>query len=135
VFVKSFGSFPERSNGDQVQDTLFYYRLEALSSPIEPAPTYLPTEIPSSFLYGYCAFSQRRDSTAKRKFGQKSLVLISHHEFPAFFSKIVDLVLSLDATVGPDTLESACAHIASWSDPVVGLQRLPFLGTLLDVDM
>jgi hypothetical protein len=85
--------------------------------------------------YGSCVFRQEYDSLRKRRYNQKSLVVISNHEFPSFFMTLLRTIAT-DAVIGDIArLEAACSEIASWPSPTVGVQSLPFLGTLLKLEM
>lgn len=62
-------------------------------------------------------------------------MLISQHDFVPLFAHLVKTISTLDFSVSPTLIESACSNIAAWAGPEVGLQELPFLGSLLDVHM
>lgn len=87
------------------------------------------------YWYGFCLFRQQKDLTVKRHFRQKSLVLVSQHNYASLFRYVVNTVASIDFEVSSSIVESACANIAAWSPPEVGHQELPFLGSLLKVHM
>ncbi|KAL0634612.1 hypothetical protein Q9L58_006499 [Maublancomyces gigas] len=124
-----FSSFPERVNSDTIEDSAFYFKFRH-SSPEVPCG---PTEDDPCYWYGYCLFRQQRDTSVKRNYRQKSLVLISQHDFVPLFAHLVKTISTLDFSVSPTLIESACSNIAAWAGPEVGLQELPFLGSLLDV--
>jgi hypothetical protein len=71
----------------------------------------------------------------KRSYNQKSLVLISNHHFPAFHSKLLQIVTDLGLISDPSRLEVACAEISKWGPPSVGHHDLPFLGYILALEM
>lgn len=87
------------------------------------------------YWYGFCLFRQQKDLTVKRHFRQKSLVLVSQHNYASLFRHLVKTVALIDFEVSSSIVESACANIATWSAPEVGHQELPFLGSLLNVHM
>ncbi|KAF7317803.1 UDENN domain-containing protein [Mycena kentingensis (nom. inval.)] len=88
------------------------------------------------FIYGFAHFSQRKDGASKRGYEQRSLVVLSHHAFPALFVRICALLGPLFVEHGLPMLESACHNIATWLDPTPGLiAELGFLGTVLNVEL
>lgn len=126
-----YRSFPERVNSDTIEDSAFYFKFRH-SSPEVPCGF---TDDDPCYWYGYCLFRQQRDTSVKRNYRQKSLVLISQHDFVPLFAHLVKTISTLDFSVSPTLVESACSNIAAWAGPEVGLQELPFLGSLLDVHM
>jgi hypothetical protein len=130
----SFSSFPERHESDVLQDIYFTYTLNNNSLDINlnsPLPPYGSPDL----LFASCVFRQEYAKLSKRSYDQKSLVIVSNHEFPAFFMNILRILVSGAAIGNVSRLEVACAQIASWPPPRIGKQELPFLGTLLDLDM
>ncbi|KAI5813816.1 hypothetical protein BZA77DRAFT_334723 [Pyronema omphalodes] len=126
-----FSSFPEKSNPDRLEDSVFHFKFRHTSPEVE----HTPNENDPAHWYGYCLFRQKRDVSAKRNFRQKSLILLSQHEFPPLFSHIVKTVSMLEWTVSPALIESACSNIAAWGPPEIGIKELPFLGEILEVHM
>ena len=75
-------------------------------------------------------FRQRRDPLLKRGYFQKSLVLITPHNYVGLFTRIVGWLGSAYFDVGEAILETVCHTIASWPTPDAGaVLELPFLGT------
>ena len=124
-------SFPERTNSDATEDSAFHFRFRH-SSPDVLCQT--ANEDPA-YWYGFCLFRQQRDTAVKRNYRQKSLVLVSQHDYAPLFAYLIKTISLLDFEVSPTLIESACSNIAAWGPPEVGLQELPFLGSLLDVHM
>jgi hypothetical protein len=124
-----FSSFPERTNSDTTEDSAFHFRFRH-SSPDVLCQT---TNDDPAYWYGFCLFRQQRDTTVKRNYRQKSLVLVSQHDYAPLFAYLIKTISLLDFEVSPTLIESACSNIAAWEPPEVGLQELPFLGSLLDV--
>ncbi|KAJ7065300.1 hypothetical protein C8F01DRAFT_1350758 [Mycena amicta] len=88
------------------------------------------------FLYGFAHFTQRRVHSSKRGYEQRSLVILTHHPYPALFARICALLGPLFQEHGLPMLEAACHNIATWSDPTPGLvAELGFLGTVLNVEL
>ncbi|RPA98879.1 hypothetical protein L873DRAFT_1828314 [Choiromyces venosus 120613-1] len=126
-----FSSFPERTNSDTTEDSAFHFRFRH-SSPDVLCQT---TNEDPAYWYGFCLFRQQRDTAVKRNYRQKSLVLVSQHDYAPLFAYLIKTISLLDFAVSPTLIESACSNIAAWGPPEVGLQELPFLGSLLDVHM
>lgn len=124
-----FNSFPER-NSDTVGDVEFHFRFRHSSSQLVLEADH---DEDAAYWYGFCLFRQQKDITVKRHFRQKSLVLISQHNYATLFRHLVKTVALIDFDVSPTIVESACANIASWNPPEIGHQELPFLGSLLKV--
>jgi hypothetical protein len=72
---------------------------------------------------------------SKRKYEQKSLIIISHHDFPSFFLRLVRDITADDVISNPDALRAACSQIAQWPAPALGKQVLPFQASLLELQM
>lgn len=124
-------SFPEKNNPDAIiEDSAFHFKFRHTSPDVAVGPTEDPTH-----WYGYCLFRQKRDISVKRHYRQKSLILVSQHDFPPLFSHIVQTVSMLEFAVSPALCESACSNIAAWGPPEIGIKELPFLGEILEVHM
>jgi hypothetical protein len=89
----------------------------------------------AGYFYGYSVFRQERDDTAKRCFGQKALVLISQHDFPNLFLRLISLMTSVNVVGSPTTLESACNAIAGWGNLTLSQQEVVFLHTVLRLNL
>jgi len=126
-----FSSFPEKSNSDTVEDSAFHFKFRHTS----PNVLHAETEDDPAHWYGYCLFRQLHDVSAKRNYRQKSLILISQHDFPPLFGHIVKTISLLGFAVSPALIESACSNIAGWGPPGIGMKELPFLGEILEVHM
>ncbi|KAI5793880.1 hypothetical protein DFH27DRAFT_628255 [Peziza echinospora] len=131
-----FNSFPER-NSDTVGDVEFHFRFRHTSGSVVLEENDLDEQEhdhdDSAYWYGFCLFRQQKDLSVKRHFRQKSLVLISQHNFASLFRHLVKTVALIDFDVSTTIVESACANIAMWNSPRIGHQELPFLGSLLNV--
>jgi hypothetical protein len=80
-------------------------------------------------------FRQEFDNMTKRSYNQKSLVLISNHDFPAFHGKILHIITDIGLISDPSRLEAVCSEISTWSPPSIGQQSLPLLGYILSLEM
>ncbi|KAJ7760714.1 hypothetical protein DFH07DRAFT_1021874 [Mycena maculata] len=128
----AFSAFPDSPQfEDGSQDHSFRIREHPMSLPSDrrSAPK-------DGFMYGFAHFTQRKDSTSKRGYEQRSLVILTHHAYPALFARISALLGPLFQEHGLPMLEAACHNIATWSDPTPGMiAELGFLGTVLSVEL
>lgn len=125
-----FSSFPDTSGN--IGDTIFSFRISrALPSP--------------KFMYGYVLFRQKADSTRKRGFMQKSIVILSHLPYPGLFLRMVSIlgsgyfeVSNNDRLKEPGNffLEDAYNQTNFWQKPIPGnIVSLNFMGMNLKVDI
>ncbi|KAF2835172.1 hypothetical protein M501DRAFT_942545 [Patellaria atrata CBS 101060] len=131
----SFHSFPERQDSEPTEDIAFHFTIRNNSPEIilnSPCPPYGS----GSKFYGTCIFRQQFDGTMKRSFNQRSLVLLSNQNFPAFFTQILHQMASSGVINNdPVPLEAAYNQIAAWPPPSIGRHDLPFLGTVRTIDI
>ncbi|KAF9433461.1 Protein dennd6a, partial [Entomortierella beljakovae] len=126
-----FSSFPD-SNTFDVGDTVFNFRIRSATA--GRAATGPTTD--AGFLYGYVFFRQKQDPSIRRGYFQKSVVLLSQHPFIGLFSKLVSVLGPAYFEVGKPMLEAAFHNMATWRPPTTeGLMELPFMGTLLQVQL
>ncbi|KAJ7454663.1 hypothetical protein FB451DRAFT_1049181 [Mycena latifolia] len=128
----AFAAFPDSPQfEDGSQDHSFCIREQVLSLSSDRRPA-----AKDGFMYGFAHFTQRKDSSSKRGYEQRSLVILTHHPYPAFFARITALLGPLFQQHGLPMLEAACHNIATWSDPVPGMiAELGFLGTVLTIEL
>ena len=86
-------------------------------------------------MFASCIFRQEEDRLSKRNYDQKSLIILSHHEFPSLFLRLLRDLTAKSVVNDPDALIAACAQIAQWAPPSVGKHNLPFLGSILELHM
>ncbi|KAF9509813.1 hypothetical protein BS47DRAFT_1396546 [Hydnum rufescens UP504] len=134
----AFSSFPDSASFDTGSE-LHSFRIPDSVS-LRPDPLMSPddTRPPSSdgFLYGYVFFYQRRDSSSKRGYLQRSVVLLTHLPYPSLFLSFLAELAPLYFSQGAPTLEIACHNISNWPDPIPGLRgELAFLGMVLNVEL
>lgn len=94
-----YSSFPD-SNSAITGSTQFHFkmRLSKLNKQLKDYYSYYNTQttqalnVDTQFIYGYVHFLQKKDSTLKRGYFQKSLVILSPLPFVEFFYHIVRLV-------------------------------------------
>ncbi|KAJ6264648.1 hypothetical protein Dda_0797 [Drechslerella dactyloides] len=129
-----FNSFPDRNNPDDLTtDTSFHFRFRHTSPDIKVPSSDLVTH--PEYWFGYCLFRQQRDETVKRKYGQKSFVVISQHDFTTLFrdQMLAKTLPLLDFSASAALMESACAQIVNWPPPRSGQMELPFFGSIFNL--
>ncbi|KAF2147450.1 uncharacterized protein K452DRAFT_217484 [Aplosporella prunicola CBS 121167] len=129
-----FNSFPEQHNAETLQGLSFQFTIRNRSPDILLSSPCSPYGSPSN-LFGNCVFRQEFDQTTKRSFNQKSLVLISNHNFPAFYMRMLHQMALTGISLDPNIFEAACSQIAAWPPPSIGRHELPFMGSLLAVEI
>lgn len=88
----------------------------------------------SNYIYGYCFFRQKRDPSIRRGYFQKSVVILTHLPYVAFFSQIVSRLGPLYFEHGMPMLEAFCNDVRQWPSPEPGATlRLPLLGAFITV--
>ncbi|GAC95440.1 hypothetical protein PHSY_003016 [Pseudozyma hubeiensis SY62] len=86
----------------------------------------------SSYIYGYVFFRQKPDSTNRRGYFQKSVVILSHLPLVGLFSEVVARLGPLYFEHGMSMLEAFAADVMSWPAPQPGsILTLPLLGSIL----
>ncbi|XP_078091817.1 protein DENND6B isoform X5 [Mustelus asterias] len=84
--------------------------------------------------YGFVYFRQVKDSTVKRGYFQKSLVLISRLPFVNLFHSLLQLVAPEYFEKLEPCLEAVCNEIDQWPAPVPGnMLSLPVMGVVIQV--
>ncbi|KAF2436219.1 DUF1630-domain-containing protein [Tothia fuscella] len=130
----TFNSFPERQDTEPAEDLNFHFNIRNNSPDI---PLHSPNQPHGSAdtLFGSCVFRQEFDTMTKRSYNQKSLVLISNYDFPAFYSRILNIITDMGLISDPSRLEAVCSEMKTWSPPAIGQQSLPLLGYLLSLEI
>ncbi|SNX81760.1 uncharacterized protein MEPE_00465 [Melanopsichium pennsylvanicum] len=86
----------------------------------------------SSYIYGYVFFRQKRDSTNRRGYFQKSVVILSHLPFVGLFSEVVARLGPLYFEHGMSMFEAFANDIMGWPTPQPGtILTLPLLGSII----
>jgi hypothetical protein len=129
-----FNSFPERQDGETLDDMYFSFILKNTSPDINLSSPTPPYGSPNHF-HGTTVFRQEHDELSKRSFNQKSLVLVSNQEFPALFINTLRAIATGAALGDLARLEAAFSQIESWPPPRIGKQDLPFLGGIIALEM
>ncbi|KAF8969105.1 hypothetical protein BDZ97DRAFT_264108 [Flammula alnicola] len=128
----AFCAFPDSMQFDQGSQT-HSFRIRArlkILSPQQRPPTL------DGFIYGFSHFIQRRNSSSKRGYSQRSLVILTQYQYPALYSALVGIFGPLFEQHGTPMLEAACHNIATWPDPTPGSTvELGFLGSVLHVEI
>ncbi|TFK75071.1 DUF1630-domain-containing protein [Pluteus cervinus] len=127
----SFASFPDSLQFEQGSQT-HSFRIREHPPPSGPQRA----QSKDGFLYGFSHFTQKRDENSKRGYMQRSVVVLTHLEYPAFFTSIASIFGPLYQAHGIPMLEAACHNLATWHDPVPGTTvELGFLGSVLHLEI
>ncbi|KAF8199753.1 hypothetical protein K438DRAFT_1966122 [Mycena galopus ATCC 62051] len=142
----AFSAFPDSPQfEDGSQDHSFRIRE---GSPLPGGPASK-----DGFMYGFAHFTQRKDASSKRGYEQakflnlhangliylqRSLVILTHHPYPALFARITALLGPLFQQHGLPMLEAACHNIGTWSKVGPDARRdhrTRVLGTVLSIEL
>ncbi|XP_020946970.1 protein DENND6B isoform X2 [Sus scrofa] len=135
-------SFPDSHSGC-LGDTQFSFRIRQCGGQRRPwhtddrhcdsgAPASLQRE--HAHYFGYVYFRQVKDSSARRGYFQKSLVLVSRLPFVRLFQALLSLVAPEYFDKLTPCLEAVCNEIDQWPAPVPGQTlNLPVMGVVLQV--
>ncbi|XP_037016640.2 protein DENND6B isoform X4 [Artibeus jamaicensis] len=136
-------SFPDSHSGC-LGDTQFSFRIRQCGGQRSSWPTddggRYDSEAPvtlqreSAHYFGYVYFRQVKDSSMKRGYFQKSLVLVSRLPFVRLFQALLSLVAPEYFDKLAPCLEAVCNEIDQWPAPVPGQTlNLPVVGVVLQV--
>ncbi|XP_004845377.1 protein DENND6B isoform X3 [Heterocephalus glaber] len=135
-------SFPDSHSGC-LGDTQFSFRMRQCGGHRSPwhaddqpynskAPMTLQRE-PAHYI-GYVYFRQVKDSSVKRGYFQKSLVLLSRLPFVRLFQSLLSLMAPEYFDKLAPCLEAVCNEIDQWPAPVPGeTLNLPVMGVIIQV--
>ncbi|XP_015980780.2 protein DENND6B isoform X11 [Rousettus aegyptiacus] len=135
-------SFPDSHSGC-LGDTQFSFRIRQCGGQRSPwpadnrqydsgAPVSLQRE--AAHYLGYVYFRQVKDSSVKRGYFQKSLVLVSRLPFVRLFQALLGLIAPEYFDKLAPCLEAVCSEIDQWPAPVPGRTlNLPVVGVVLQV--
>ncbi|KAF5928234.1 hypothetical protein HPG69_014839 [Diceros bicornis minor] len=134
-------SFPDSHSGC-LGDTQFSFRIRQCGGQRSPwhddrrydsgAPVSLQRE-PAHY-FGYVYFRQVKDSSVKRGYFQKSLVLLSRLPFVRLFQALLSLIAPEYFDKLAPCLEAVCSEIDQWPAPMPGQTlNLPVMGVVLQV--
>ncbi|XP_045411300.1 protein DENND6B isoform X2 [Lemur catta] len=133
-------SFPDSHSGC-LGDTQFSFRMRQCGGQRSPwhaedrqydsgAPAALQRE-PAHY-FGYVYFRQVKDSSVKRGYFQKSLVLVSRLPFVRLFQALLSLMAPEYFDKLAPCLEAVCSEIDQWPAPVPGQTlNLPVMGVVV----
>ncbi|XP_015424205.1 PREDICTED: protein DENND6B [Myotis davidii] len=138
-----FLSFPDSHSGC-LGDTQFSFRIRQCGGRRSPRPTdddrHYDSTAPvslqreSAHYFGYVYFRQVKDSSVKRGYFQKSLVLVSRLPFTRLFQALLSLIAPEYFDKLAPCLEAVCSEIDQWPAPVPGQTlNLPVMGVVLQV--
>ena len=129
-----FNSFPEQQNTETAEDLRFNFSISNNSPDISLNSPHPPYGSPNTF-HACCVFRQELDLSMKRSFNQRTLVLLSHHNFPSFFSRLLARMTKSGVISDPVVLEAAYNQMHAWSPPCIGRNNLTFLGNTITLDI
>jgi hypothetical protein len=127
-------SFPEQQNTETTEDLSYDFAITNNSPDIKLSSPNAPHGSADTF-YGSCIFRQEFDDTMKRSFNQRTLVIISHHNFTAFHHRVLQKMTESGHLSDPTTLEAAYSQMNTWAPPALGRHDLPFMDSLLTLDI
>jgi hypothetical protein len=127
-------SFPEQQNTETAEDLAFNFAVANNSPDIKLTSPNAPHGSADTF-YGTCVFRQEFDHSMKRSFNQRTLVMISHHNFPSFHHRLLHKMTETGVISDPVTLQAAYNQMFAWRPPRVGRHALPFLGSIITLDI
>ncbi|KIP11168.1 hypothetical protein PHLGIDRAFT_114828 [Phlebiopsis gigantea 11061_1 CR5-6] len=131
----AFSSFPDSPQLDS-GSYIHSYRIRQPSSLAQSDDAHERYCSQDGFIYGFSHFTQRRDSTSKRGYQQRSVVILTQHPYPSLFYSIMSYLGRSFLSHGGPMLEVACHNIANWSDPQLGAAlELGFLGYVFTVEL
>ncbi|KAM6216523.1 protein DENND6B [Rhynchocyon petersi] len=135
-------SFPDSHSGC-LGDTQFIFRIRqsgGLRSPWYADDGHYSSKAPVSLqrdpahYFGYVYFRQVKDSSVKRGYFQKSLVLVSRLPFVRLFQALLSLVAPEFFDKLAPCLEAVCNEIDQWPAPTPGRTlNLPVMGVVVQV--
>lgn len=129
-------AFPD-SNSGCMGDTKFHVCLRSVPANLKPYHLEFNSEcLPAlkadpGHYWGFVYFRQVKDSTSKRGYFQKSVVVLSRLPFINLFYEVTSLIAPIYFEIGNACLESACDNIAKWPKLEAGKTlNLQLLGTI-----
>jgi hypothetical protein len=127
-------SFPEQQNTETAEDLAFNFAVTNNSPDVKLISPNAPYGSADTF-YGTCVFRQEFDHSMKRSFNQRTLVMISHHNFPSFHHRLLHKMTETGVISDPVTLHAAYNQMFAWRPPSLGRHELPFLGSIITLDI
>uniref|UniRef100_A0A8C3QWX7 DENN domain containing 6B n=1 Tax=Cyanoderma ruficeps TaxID=181631 RepID=A0A8C3QWX7_9PASS len=135
-------SFPDSYSGG-LGDTQFSFRLRqaggSRDSPFQDDGRYnreapLTLQREAAHYFGYVYFRQVKDSSMRRGYFQKSLVLVSRLPYVNLFQCLLQLIAPEYFDKLEPCLEAVCNEIDQWPPPVPGQTlNLPVMGVVIQV--
>ncbi|KFU85329.1 Protein FAM116B, partial [Chaetura pelagica] len=136
-------SFPDSYSGG-LGDTQFSFRLrqsggQRTAAPFEDHGEYnreapLTLQREAAHYFGYVYFRQVKDSSMKRGYFQKSLVLVSRLPYVNLFQALLQLIAPEYFEKLEPCMEAVCNEIDQWPPPVPGQTlNLPVMGVVIQV--
>ncbi|KAI0067175.1 DUF1630-domain-containing protein [Artomyces pyxidatus] len=135
----AFSAFPDSSQFRE-GSSMHSFRIREHPPPRTRRPSLAESRdrepSPDGFLYGYSHFNLKRDSSSKRGYVQRSILILTHHPYPSLFYALLSKLGPLYHTHGEPILEVASHNIASWSAPIPGQTiELGFVGSVIHAEL
>lgn len=93
-----------------------------------------PLQLDHNFLFGFAYFRQVKDSTIRRGYYQKSVIILTYLPLVSFFTQVSAIVAKKFFENGDLPLEIFCHDVDRWPGPTPGQHlTLPLLGTVLEL--
>ena len=127
-------SFPD-SNTGCMGDTQFHFRIRS-ETQTRSVSRHLDAALKKDLqhYYGCVSFRQVKDSSIKRGYFQKSLVVLSHLPYISLFSHLAKKLAPEYFENGDVALETVCYQIDKWPCPYPDhILHLPIMGDVLEV--
>ena len=127
-------SFPD-SNSGCMGDTQFHFRIRSAFRAKQTSRSLdRALQKDMDHYFGHVSFRQVKDSSIKRGYFQKSVVLLSRLPFTNLYYYLVKTIAPEYFENGDIALETVCYQIDKWTNPYPGqTQQLPVMGNVLQV--
>ena len=129
-------AFPD-SNSGIMGDVQFHFRIRRTAGHTVGPPAAAaaltnfnarclpPLQLDQNFLFGFAYFRQVKDSSIRRGYYQKSVILLTYLPLVSFFSQISAIVAKKFFENGDLPLEIFCHDVDRWPAPTPGKRPLP----------
>jgi len=93
-----------------------------------------PLQLDTNFLFGFAYFRQVKDSSIRRGYYQKSVILLTYLPCVSLFSHLSAIVAKKFFETGDLPLEVFCHDVERWPPPIPGQHlTLPLLGSIIEL--
>jgi len=93
-----------------------------------------PLQLDTNFLFGFAYFRQVKDSSIRRGYYQKSVILLTYLPLVSFFTHLSSIIAKKFFETGDLPLEIFCHDVERWPPPSPGqFLTLPLLGSVIEL--